>query len=121
MATTPQIVEAIIQSLPNKSQLDIYATEIPNMRPPKITSLKTKQSYTPDMVIKSKDLMHIFSIETNAPVVLSDSFLKKVQLFSIHAEKHAGRLYIVAKSNFISKVKVTLKNKYRNIDYLTIQ
>jgi len=121
MATTPQIVEAIIQSLPNKSQLDIYAPEIPNMRPPKITSLKTEESYTPDMVIKSKSLMHIFSIETDLPITLSDSFLKKVRLFSIHAEKHDGRLYIVAKSNFISKTKVTLKDKCSNIDYLTIQ
>jgi hypothetical protein len=121
MISTPQVIEAIIQSLSNKPELDIYAENIPSMLPPKIFSQKTDESYTPEMIIKSKNLLHIFSIEIKPSKTLSDSYLQKVRLFSLHAQKNDGKLYIVAKGNFISQAKVKLKDKYDNIDYLTIQ
>jgi hypothetical protein len=121
MISTPKVIEAIIQSLPNKSGLDIYAQHIPDMIPSKITSSNTNQSFTPEMVVKSKDLMHVFSIEIKPAKTLSDSYLQKVKSFSLHAQKHDGKLYIVAKGNFIRQAKVQLADKYDNIDYLTIQ
>ena len=121
MISTPKVIEAIIQSLPNKLDLDIYAENIPDMLPPKISSHKTDESFTPELLICSKDLTHVFSIETEPRTTLTDSFLLKVKLFSKHAQKNAGKLYIVAKSNFISKARIKLKNQYDNIGYLIIQ
>jgi hypothetical protein len=121
MITTPKVIEAIIQSLPNKSELDIYALNIPNMRPRKLVSQKTNESFTPDMVIKSKDLTHVFSIEIEKSKNLNDSFLQKARLFSLYAQEHNGKLYIVGSSRFISLVKPELRFKYDNVDFLTIQ
>jgi hypothetical protein len=121
MTTTPQVIDAIIESLPNNSGLDIYAQNIPNMQPPKLTSEKTEQSFTPEMLIKTKDFTHIFSIETKESKSLTDSYLDKIRLFYLHTKESNGKLYIVAKSDFLSKAKVELKKEYDDIDYLKIE
>ena len=121
MTTTPQIIDAIIESLPNNSALDIYAQNIPNMQPPELTSEKTEQSFTPEILIKTKEFTHIFSIETKESKTLTDSYLEKIKLFYLHAEESNGKLFIVAKSDFISKAKVELEKEYDSIDYLEIE
>ena len=81
MISTPKVIATIIQSLPNKSDLDIYARDIPNMLPPKITSRETDESYTPDMLVKSKKIVYVFSIDTGEAGSLGDSFFQKIQAF----------------------------------------
>ena len=121
MISTPKVIATIIQSLPNKSDLDIYARDIPNMLPPKITSRETDESYIPDMLVKSKKIVHVFSIDTGEAGSLGDSFFQKIRLFSMYASEHNGKLYIAGGRKFIARVKPKLRGKYENVDFLTIQ
>lgn len=121
MILISKIIATIIQSLPNKSDLDIYALDIPNMLPPKIISRKNDEANTPDMLVKSKDTKRVFSLNTDEYGSLNDSFLRKARLFSLNASEHIGMLYIAGGRKFIALAKPKLKGKYENIDFLTIQ
>ena len=121
MILISKIIATIIQSLPNKSDLDIYALDIPNMLPPKIISRENDEAYTPDMLVKSKDIEHVFHIDTDEVGSLSDSFLQKARLFPLYANDHSGKLYIAGGRKLIVLAKPKLKGKYENIDFLTIQ
>jgi len=120
MILTSKIIAPIIQSLPNKSDLDIYALDIHNMLPPKIISRENDEAYTPDMLVKSKDIEHVFHIDTDEVGRLSDSFLQKAR-FPLYANDHSGKLYIAGGRRLIVLAKPKLKGKYENIDFLTIQ
>lgn len=121
MITKKTAINALLDALPNKSELEIYAPNIPYKKPPKIVSEERNETYVPEMIIKSKSFTHVISVETDKPSEIDDEYLDKARLFAEYAEDNNGKLYIVARSSFISKVKPELKEESRNIDYLTIK